>query len=483
LRICLVAAEVAPFAKTGGLGDFTAALCRYLSLAGHDVRLFFPAYASIDRSKFELGSVDFLTGVPIYMEERRLVFDGLYATLPGTDQQVYLIDCPELYGGPTIYTDRIDEPVRFAFLCRAAIESCQRMGWSPEIFHCNDWHTALLPVFLRTTYRWDSLVRTSRTLLTVHNIGYQGVFGARSLHAIGLEEASAMFPQQDLELDRVNFLKTGIIHSDGLSTVSPNHAREIQTEAFGMGLDELMRYSSDRLVGILNGVDYAAWDPSTDSLIPFNYSVDDIRGKSKNKRRLLKETGLPFKPGTPLMGMVSRLVQQKGIDLLPEALPRILDRHQVQLIVLGSGEDRYRAFFHALQRSFPEKVFFYSGYNNELAHQIEAASDIYLMPSLYEPCGLNQMYSLRYGAVPVVRRTGGLVDSVEPWNPETGEGTGFVFNHFTPDGLVWAVESALELFQDRRRWRQIVRNGMSRDFSWQRQVGEYIDLYRRLIRD
>ena len=477
----MVAAEVAPFAKTGGLGDFTSALCRYLALAGHDVRLFFPAYGSIDREKYGIGKVAFLDSIPVFMEERRFDFDGLYTTLPRADHQVYLIDCPELYGGPEIYTGRPDEPVRFALLCRAAVESCQRMGWSPQIFHCNDWHTALLPVYLHATYRWDELVSQAKTLLTIHNIGYQGVFGASTLHAVGLEEASAMFSREDLELDRVNFLKTGIAHSDALTTVSPNHAREIQTEAFGMGLDSLMRLRSARLTGILNGVDYQEWDPSSDPLIPFHYSKDDIRGKARNKRRLLNEVGLPFRAGTPLIGMVSRLVQQKGIDLLPEVLPGVLDRYQVQFVVLGSGEERFREFFQWLSDRFADQVFFYHGFNNELAHQIEAASDIYLMPSLYEPCGLNQMYSLRYGAVPIVRRTGGLADSVQPWNSETREGTGFVFEHFSPDGLLWSIEQALDLYQNRRRWRRLVRNGMSRDFSWRRQVSEYIELYRNVL--
>ncbi|MEJ2084639.1 MAG: glycogen synthase [Acidobacteriota bacterium] len=483
MRICLVAAEVAPYAKTGGLGDFTAALCRHLARAGHDVRLFFPAYGSIDRSRYEIGPVEFLVGVPVFLGHRRLEFDGLYTRLPDSDRQVYLIDCPQLYGGGYIYSDRIDEPVRFAFLCKAAIECCQRMGWSPDVFHCNDWHTALLPVYARESYQWDRLVNRTKSLLTIHNIGYQGVFGARTLQSIGLAEAAAMFPQEDLERDRINFLKTGILHSDLLTTVSPNHAREIQTDAFGMGLDGLMRRRSDRLVGILNGVDYGEWDPSSDPLIPFHYSVDNLRGKARNKRRLLKDTGLPFRGGTPLIGMVSRLVKQKGLDLLPEALPYLLDRHRIQLMVLGSGEHRYQTFFHQLQNHFSDQVFFYQGFNNELAHRIEAASDIYLMPSLYEPCGLNQMYSLRYGSVPIVRRTGGLVDSVQSWDANSGEGTGFVFDHFTPEGLVWAVERALELFADRPRWRRIVRNGMSRDFSWQRQVGKYLDLYRWLIDD
>lgn len=475
-----MAAEVAPFAKTGGLGDFAAALCRALNLAGHDARLFFPAYGRIDRSRFDIGRVDFLHQVPVPIAGRTIEFDGLYAPVADTDAQLYLIDSPELFGGRDIYTGGAADALRFAFLTRAAIECCQRMGWSPDVFHANDWHTALLPVYLRTGYGWDELVSGARTVLTIHNIGYQGIFGARTLEAVGLSEAASWFPREDLERDRINFLKTGCLHADLLTTVSPNHAREIQTDAFGMGLDGLMRQRSDRLIGILNGVDYSEWDPASDPHIPFHYSVDDLRGKSSNKRRLLKDTGLPFQAGVPLMGTVSRLVHQKGIDLYTEALPYLLGRHRVQLVALGSGETRYESFFGQLQKQFPRQVFFYRGYNNELAHRIEAASDIYLMPSLYEPCGLNQMYSLRYGAVPIVRRTGGLADSVRPWSSRTGEGTGFVFDHYTPHGLVWAVEQALGLYPDRRLWLQIVRNGMRSDFSWERQVGRYVQLYRAL---
>ncbi len=462
------------------MGDFSAALTRYLSQAGEDARLFLPAYGTIDWSGLEVGEVDFLQDISLDLGERSLQFSVLYSFLPGTSVQVYFIHCPQLYDRGSVYTDSPDEALRFAFLSRAAIESCQRMGWSPSVFHCNDWHTSLLPIYLRSTYGWDSLFGQSRTILTIHNIGYQGVFGGDSLARLGLESAALMFPREDLEADRVNLLKTGILHADMITTVSPTHAREIQTPEYGMGLQGLLRQRADRLVGVLNGVDYAEWDPAHDILLPRNYTVADLRGKALNKRLLLKDVSLPFKARTPLVGMVTRLVPQKGIDLMPNVLPGLLDQGEIQVAVLGSGESRYEMFFARLAEQYPDRAFFYRGYNNELAHRIEAASDIYLMPSLYEPCGLNQMFSLRYGTVPVVRKTGGLADAVEPFDPGTGEGTGFLFERFAPEAMHQALAEAISLYPDRRKWRRLMRNGMARDFSWERQIGKYIELYEQL---
>ena len=439
-----------------------------------------PAYGSIDWSGSHKGQVDFLRDVPLDLGGTSRQFTGVYSYLPESSVQVYFVECPDLYDDPRVYTDRPDEAVRFAFLSRAAIECCQRMSWSPDVFHCNDWHTSLLPVYLRSTYGWDRLLAASRCLLTIHNIGYQGVFGLGAVAAAGLESAESLLPGEDLQAGNLNFLKTGILNADMVTTVSPTHAREIQTESYGMGLDGLLRRRSNRLVGILNGVDYKEWDPAHDTHLPTPYSKDDLRGKAQNKRSLLNDVSLPFTTRTPVMGMVSRLVEQKGIDLMPEVLPKILQQRSCRLIVLGSGEERYETFFFGLQDRYPDKVFFYRGYNNELAHRIEAASDIYLMPSMYEPCGLNQMYSLRYGAVPVVRRTGGLADAVQPFDVETRQGTGFLFGSFTATDFQNSLEEALDAYAKPRVWRQLVRNGMSQNFSWEKQVEKYVDLYRGL---
>jgi len=366
-------------------------------------------------------------------------------------------------------------------LSRAALESCQRMGWSPDIIHCNDWHTALIPTYLRALYAWDELLAGAKTVLTMHNVGYQGIFSASVLEDLGLADYSSYFDAEDLQSDTVNLLKTGLLHADHLTTVSPTHAEEIQTPEFGMGLEGLLRSRSDRLDGILNGVDYGEWNPATDLLIPSNYSAEDLSGKEHNKRALMQDLSLPYDPQAPVLGVVSRLVHQKGIDLLEGALPELLDSLDLRLVVLGTGEPQFESMFRSLHNQFPRKVSFYRGYSNELAHRIEAGSDLLLMPSLYEPCGLNQMYSLHYGTVPVVRATGGLADSVQPWDPRAGTGTGFLFEEYSSEALSEAVHRALNAFRDQPAWRQLMLNGMGQDFSWRKQVRKYEALYERVL--
>jgi starch synthase len=467
-------------AKVGGLADFAAALTRQLSRRGHDVRLFVPAYGSIEWGDHEVGAVDELRQVPVSMGGRTLHFDGLAAQPSGFPAPVYFIDCPQLYGRPEIYSARPEESVRFAFLTRATIECCQRMRWAPHVFHCNDWHTAILPLYLQSTYAWDQMFAGSGTLLTIHNIGYQGICGVSALAEIGLPEWAARVDSEDLGAGRFNFLKAGIASSDLISTVSPTHAREIQTAVYGMGLQHLLRERRDRLTGILNGVDCDEWSPATDELIPHPFALHDLRGKARNKRALFKEVGLSFAAGAPLLGLVSRLVEQKGIDLMAAVLPELLERRPLRLIALGAGEERYESLFGSLHERFPDRVHFRRGYDNRLAHRIEAASDVFLMPSRYEPCGLNQMYSLCYGAVPVVRRTGGLADSVEPFDPVRRTGTGFLFEDYRAESFRQALEAALDIYPQRSLWRRLVRNGMQKDFCWERQVVHYEEVYRRL---
>ena len=480
LRICLPSSEVAPYAKTGGLADVSASLAAYLHQAGHDVRVFMPLYSRIDPALHHFEPVGGLEQMAVVLGGRPVHYSVLAAPLTETGARIYFIHCPRFYDRDGIYTSEGDEHLRYALLCRAAIESCQHLGWAPDVFHCNDWHTALIPLYLRTLYQWDQLFASTRTVLTIHNIGYQGVFGASILGELGLEESAHLFHQEDLQGGRVNFLKTGVLYADVLTTVSPTYAREIQTEALGFGLEGLLRERSGTLIGILNGVDYSQWSPEQDPHIPVNYSLDDLAGKRENKRFLLEAMGLQYVESVPVLGVVSRLTRQKGFDLLFDVLSEVLRSRDVRLTALGSGEPRYEDSFAWLQRHFPHKVCFYRGYNNRLAHLIEAGADIFLMPSLYEPCGLNQMYSLRYGTIPVVRKTGGLADSVELYDPRTGSGTGLVFDNYDHQGLRWAVNAALDLYQDRDAWRQLVHNAMSRDYSWDRQGAHYVELYRRL---
>jgi starch synthase len=480
LKICFVSSEFSPLAKTGGLADVASGLTRYLMDVGQDVRVFVPAYASMDLSSLDVHPVDFLRDIRISFGPHVASADVYTTSLPGSPHRIYLVRCDDAFGRGDLYTADRDEPLRFALLARVAIEACQRMGWGPDVFHCNDWHTALLPLYLRTVYGWDALFRDSKTVLTIHNIGYQGTFSAGTIGDLGLTEHTDLLHQEDLGRGVVNFLKTGILYAGALTTVSRTYAMEIQGPELGVGLDEMLRARSDHLVGIVNGIDYNDWNPETDPLIPHHYSRDALDGKIRNRGALLRAVGLPHTAGVPTVGIVSRLTVQKGFELVGEPLAVRLRAGALRLVVLGSGEPRYEETFRYLQRAFPGSVCFYRGYNNELAHLIEAGADMFLMPSLFEPCGLNQMYSLKYGTVPIVRRTGGLADTVRPYDPATGMGTGFVFDHFTPEGVAWALDQAVRVFHDPPAWTNLVRNGMAEDFSWQRQGREYLALYAAL---
>lgn len=480
MRVVLVSSEVAPFAKTGGLGDVVAALGRYLHAAGHEVRVFLPLYANLREGAGSLVPVEFVRDVPIRMGNRLIRFSLKTTVLPGTKLWIYFVDCPELYARRSIYAMDGDEHLRFAALSRAALESCQRMGFAPDVVHCNDWHTGLIPLYLKTLYSWDRLFESTRTVLTLHNLAYQGMFPASVIPEVGLDGLQERFEHQDLAAGRMGFLKTGILYADAVTAVSETYAREIQTPQHGFGLDELLRARARTVLGITNGVDYEVWSPETDPLIAANYSAEDLSGKAVCKDALLAEVGLPAAPDAPVVGIVSRLTKQKGFELGVDVLPKMLRHADVRLVVLGSGDPRLEDFFASLAAAFPRKARFANRYDDGLAHRIEAGSDIFLMPSLFEPCGLNQMYSLRYGTVPVVRKTGGLADTVKLWDPATGEGTGLVFDHFNTAGLEWALDSALTLFRDRTAWRRLQRNGMAQDFSWSKQIKRYEALYRSL---
>ena len=481
LAICLIASEVAPLSKTGGLGDVTGALGKYLHGAGHDVRVFTPLYSSIDRAALAASPVAALTQLPLDVGPHRYVFSVLSAKLAG-GAPLFLIDCPALYARTSLYTSDPDEHLRFLAFTRAALLSCARLGKPVAILHCNDWHTAFAPLLLRTAYAREPVFAGTRTVLTIHNIGYQGIFAAADVADLGLSaDQLQLLHRDDLAAGRINALRHGILYADGITTVSPTHAREICSEQYGMGLEDSLRARGSALTGILNGVDYDEWDPRRDRFLPIHYDAAQLAGKSRLKREFIGRSGLTIAPEVPLAGIVSRLAAQKGIELMFEALPRVLSQRPLALAALGSGEAKYEMFFAGLARAFPGRVAFEAGYDEALSHWIEAASDMFLMPSRYEPCGLNQMYSQRYGTVPIVRRTGGLADSVEHYDPASGSGTGIVFNDFDAPALEWALNLALDLYQQPRHWARLMHNGMVRDFSWQRQGGEYLALYRQLI--
>lgn len=480
LKICLATSELTPLAKTGGLADVSSSLSIYLHRAGHDLRLLMPLYSAIDTTGLDIVPVDYLQQIPIRIGSRDGHFSIDTTMLPGTDLPVYLLRCPELYSRRSIYTQAEDEHRRFILLSRAAIEMCQRMGFAADIFHCHDWHTSLIPLYLKTVYAWDRLFTTTRSVLTIHNIGYQGIFNASTIDDVGLAGAEHELHQDDLRQGRINYLKTGLLHAHFVTTVSPTYAREIQSDEYGMGLQDLLRSRNDTLFGILNGVDYTEWNPEADALLPQKYSREDLSGKAVCKLELMKDLELGGGASRPLIGIVTRLTGQKGIDLIQKVLPPLLGRRDFAVAVLGSGEARYERFFTWLQQNFRDRVCFYRGYNNKLAHWIEAGSDMFLMPSRYEPCGLNQMYSLKYGTVPIVRATGGLADTVQLVDPDTGIGTGIVFRDYNEMALDWGINAALDLYADKPIWRKVIRNGMAKDFSWEHQGGLYVKLFRRL---
>ena len=482
LRICFLTAEMAPFAKAGGLADVSGALVKYLHAAGHDIRLFMPGHASIRREDLEIYPVKFLQDMPLTIGPRAYRFSVQTARLPGTQIFIYLIDCPAIFGGPAIYTADLDEYRRYLLFTHAALQSCQRMGFAPQILHCNDWHTAIAPLWLKSIYKWDQLFAATRSVFTIHNLGYQGVVGpaaaAEVLGGAGLE----LLHQEDLRAGRINLLRHGLLYADLLTTVSPTYAREIQTAEYGAGLDDTLRARSGALIGILNGVDYSEWDPRNDRHLPRHYGANQLGLKAGLKEEFLARMKLQGGERRALIGMITRLTAQKGVDLLMGALPSLLATHDFGLAVLGSGDSQYEAFFARLAQQYPGRVAFHRGFNEELAHWIEAASDMFLMPSRYEPCGLNQMYSLRYGTVPIVRRTGGLADSVQQFEAASGTGTGIVFNDYNEPAVSWAISTALDLYQQKGAWRRLVQNGMAQDFSWNRQVQHYTDAYERLAR-
>ncbi|MGH8301095.1 MAG: glycogen synthase [Steroidobacteraceae bacterium] len=480
LAVGLLSAEVAPLSKTGGLADVAGALAKYLAAEGQDVRLFTPLYASIDRARFPMRPVDGLQHVSLQIGPHHYVYSMVTTRLPGSDAPVYLVDCPVLFARPTIYTTDPDEHLRFLAFTRAVLDACRRMQWSPQILHYNDWHTAFGPLFVKTLHEGEPLFARTRSVLTIHNIGYQGTFSSAAMADLQLGPKSYLLHQDDLRAGKINPLRHGILYADAITTVSPTHAREICTDQYGMGLQDSLRARGDALTGILNGVDYETWDPRNDRYLPAHYDADSLSIKAGLKSALIERLGLSVPVTTPLAGMVSRLAAQKGIELMFEPLPQVLQRRELGLVALGSGEPQYERFLAELERRFPGRVAFRQGYDDELSHWIEAGCDMFLMPSRYEPCGLNQMYSLRYGTVPVVRRTGGLADSVEQYDPASREGTGVVFDDFNSEALESALNIALDLHAQPEHWRRMVRNGMAKDFSWERQGGKYVEIYRRL---
>jgi starch synthase len=482
LKLCVLSSEIFPYAKTGGLADVAGALLQNLRLLGHEVYGFMPLYSAVRTAHQELQPVLGIQKIPLSIGTTEYRFSLQTASFPGTDIAMYFVDCPLLFDRAAFYTTDPDEHRRFLLFTRAALESCRRLGIAPDIFHCNDWHTAFLPLYLKTLYSSDPLLARARSVLTIHNIGYQGTMPSAAADDLGVDAAESQLDADDLAQGVINPLKNGIKLADIVTTVSPTYAREIREGPLGMGMQATLRARTDQVVGILNGVDYRDWDPRSDPHLTAHFGPQDLRGKRTNKEMLLADSHLDMDLSRPLVGMVTRLAEQKGIDLLFDALPAMLQVRDFSFLILGSGDAQYVAFFDELTRRFPGRVAFRSGYDESLAHLIEAGSDMFLMPSRYEPCGLNQMYSLRYGTIPIVRNTGGLADSVRHFDPGSGIGTGCVFNDYDAGAVRWAIGTALDWYSDPKSWQQLMQNAMAQDFSWTRQIVKYESIYRGLQR-
>jgi len=476
MHIAFAASECVPFSKTGGLADVVGALPRALASLGHQVSVYVPRYRQTK-----------LTDPQTVVHSITIPFDDKYrfcsVVTAGTSNGVrfYFVDYPPyfdreaLYGGPS--GDYPDNAERFALFSRAVIEASKVLG-VPHIFHCHDWQSALIPVMLRTLYAEDPAFRELATVFTIHNMGYQGLFPPDTLPLLMLPWE--LFTISKMEFfGQVNFLKGALVHSDFVTTVSRKYSHEIQTTEYGFGLEGVLRNRAATVAGILNGVDYDEWSPQTDKFIVAKYSSEDLSGKAQCKKDLLNAFGVANADAkVPVIGIVSRFAAQKGFDLIAQIMDR-LAREELIMVVLGSGDKPYEEMFLRLNRQFPNKIAAKVAFDNAIAHKIEAGADMFLMPSRYEPCGLNQIYSLKYGTVPIVRATGGLDDTIEPWDARSGKGTGFKFTDYTGEALLATIKQALLAYRDPSSWQKLMRNGMARDFSWGASAREYGKVYER----
>jgi starch synthase len=483
VKVAFATAELSPWFKVGGLADVSSALPRALARRGHDIRVFVPMYDLVGASQLGAEPVESVQEVLLPIGDREDSFH-LFERSPREPGQprIYFVQCaPFFERGGQVYTWHEDESRRFVFFMRAIVESLQRLHFAPDIVHANDWSTGLLPLFLKTRYAWDALFHHTRTVFTIHNLAYQGVFGADLLADLDLGGGISFLDQTDLQQGRVNFLKNALQLSDRLTTVSPTYAEEIQTPTFGADLDELLRERREDLVGILNGVDTEVWHPRCDPLLPVRYDVDSLWRKIENKIVLLDRAGLEPVVDRPVFGIIARLVEQKGIDLLAEVIEDFLISEDAAIVVLGQGEKKYQDFFADLAQRLRERVCIWPAFDEGFAHLIEAGSDFFLMPSRFEPCGLNQMYSQLYGTIPVVHRSGGLADTVTQFDSATGEGSGVVFSPATSSALKSAMEEAVAIFAQPENLERLRRNCMEQNWSWERGAESYTELYESLM--
>ncbi len=489
LNILMASPEAVPYVKTGGLADVTGALPSALAELGCEVKVIIPLYKSIDKKKFKITPYDGVAkNIEIKLGKNKFALK-IFAAKAGSDgAQFIFVGCDKLFGREGIYLDPEtgkdypDNDERYAFFGRAVLEIARAINFKPDVIHMHDWQAAMVAGYLTTLYTDDPFFADSKTVFTIHNIGYQGHFKKTTFPKLGLPEKLFDYGSPFEYWEHVNYLKIGLMTSDLITTVSETYAEEIRFgNEMGFGMEGILTERRDDLYGVLNGVDYDIWSPEKDSLIPFNFTADNPTNKAKNKAALMQLAGFADNgKRRPLIGVISRLADQKGFDLI-EKITEDLFTHDLQLVLLGTGDEKYHALFEALEELYPHKMKAFLQFDNKVAHLIEAGADMFLMPSLYEPCGLNQMYSLKYGTVPIVRETGGLADTIIDYTKNPKEGNGFTFKDYDADLLYDAIKRALQTFDDPKTWQKIMLRGMTADHSWSASAGKYLEIFASIV--
>ncbi|MDD5145976.1 MAG: glycogen/starch synthase [Candidatus Pacebacteria bacterium] len=483
LKVLFVSAEVSPYVMVGGLGQVMKSLPAALRRSGVDARVFMPKYASIDEKKYPMEMIYEGLKVPTDDPEKKELICNVKKYTPAEPQApTYFLENMEYYEKRANVYGYSDDPIRFALLCRGLLEFLQKSGWVPDIINATDWHTGFLPNYLKTKYSQDQKLSKINTVFSIHNLYHQGVFDHHTITELDFDDGrSDITPMFSERLAKQNFMKRGIIYSDAVNTVSETYSKEILTKDYGEGLDELLKEVRTKIYGILNGISYKDLNPATDKNIPFNFSLHDIKKRGKNKSNLQKEFNLEVSQDIPLIGMVTRLYEQKGIDLLFPIMEVLLSDFNLEFIIVGEGDAKYRDFFSNMAKKFPKRVGFHPISDFTLGRRVFAASDIFLMPSRFEPCGLTQIEAMRYGAIPIVRKTGGLADTVFDFDPRKNTGTGFVFEKYDSTALFGAIIRAIETFKHKTSWQGLVRRVMQADFSWEAAAKKYLSLYKKVI--
>jgi starch synthase len=486
-NVLFVTSEVFPYSKTGGLADVSHSLPQALNSLGNEVRIITPKYGQLDERRLQIHEIKRLKDLSVKINNESYTFNIKSSFIHGknTKAQIYLLENLEFFKNKGIYQnsktkkDFPNNDERYLFFCKAVLEILEVLQWKPDVIHCNDWQTGLIPAFIKTVYKDNPHINNIKTVFTIHNLAYQGNFPKESFDKTGLP-AEVFSPEGGEFHGQFSYLKSGISYADKITTVSEKYAEEIRTDKeYSCGMEDVLNRRKKDLVGILNGIDYSVWNPSADKVITYRYTYQEIPLKYENKRELLDKFKFEFSEDVPLIGVISRLVDQKGFDLIVGMLDDLM-KENVQMIILGTGEEKYHKFLMAAKKKYSKKLIVHIGFDEDLAHHIEAGCDMYLMPSKYEPCGLNQMYSLKYGTVPIVRNTGGLSDTVI--NYDQPKGNGFLFDEYSPKELLKAVKKALEVYEDKNKWYTLIRNGMSLDFSWKISAKKYMDMYKDLCK-